>query len=309
MAKQRIKKERCPNCDHPLSERAEFCSQCGQENHDINRPFKYLFWEILEGAFNLDSRTWTSFHALFRYPGKIALEFNAGKRKSYVPPVRFFLLSSIVFFLLLSINPFGKEEITKVDTDSLFENRDTLPINLGFSNMKISRVEYLAIFDYNDHQIDSFLVTKSISPNFYNRKMTKGFPRVLNNLQSFQQRMYKNFSIAVFFLVPIFAFLLHLFYLRQKKFYVEHLILGLNYHAFFFLTSSLLIILSWFAFPDITVLISFLYSFIYLTLALKRFHQQAWGKTILKSVLLFSSYFIITTVIMLFASLVAVILF
>ncbi|MFK8102941.1 MAG: DUF3667 domain-containing protein [Saprospiraceae bacterium] len=309
MAKQRVKKERCPNCDHPLQETAEFCSQCGQENHDINRPFKYLFWEILEGAFNLDSRTWTSLRTLFRYPGKMALEFNAGKRKSYVPPVRFFLLSSIVFFLLLSINPFGTEEMTKVNVDSLFEDRDTLPINLGFSNMRMSKAEYLAIFDYNDDQVDSFLVSKSLSPSFYNRKMTKGFPRVLNNLPSFQQRMYKNFSIAVFFLVPIFAFLLHLFYLRQKNFYVEHLILGLNYHAFFFLTSSILIILGWIAFSDITILISFLCSFIYLMFALKRFHQQRWGKTILKSFLLFFSYFIITSVVMIFASLIAVILF
>lgn len=307
MAKKRIKKDSCPNCAQTLKEVDEFCPQCGQENHTINRPFKYLFWEILESAFNLDSKTWKSLSTLFRHPGKIALEFNAGKRKSYVPPVRFFLLSSIIFFLLLSFNRFGDNNIPKIDTNVLFANDDTIPLNLGVEHFNITKTEYNALLNYNAAQVDSFLVTKSVSPSFFNRKMVMGFPKVMRDLQFFEQKMYKNFSFAVFFMVPLFAFILVFLYNRQKKFYIEHLIFGLNYHSFFFLMSSILVIIGWFVSSELSSLLSFCFSFIYLILALKGFYQQGWGKTILKACLLYLSYTIVVAIVMVIASLAAII--
>ena len=91
-----------------------------------------------------------------------------------------------------------------------------------------------------------------------------------------------NFSKVLFYLLPIFALLLKLFYIRRNFFYSEHLVFSIYYYNFFYFAASLQLLfnlipmLSWAA-----TLIGF-WVFFYLLFAMKRMYQQSWKKTILK---------------------------
>lgn len=91
-----------------------------------------------------------------------------------------------------------------------------------------------------------------------------------------------NFSKVLFWLLPFFALVLKLLYVRRGFYYSEHLVFTIYYYNFFYLAGSFQMMLgqlSWLSwFPT---LIGY-WIFFYLLFAMKRMYGQSWGKTILK---------------------------
>lgn len=101
----------------------------------------------------------------------------------------------------------------------------------------------------------------------------------------FVQAFLDNFSKALFFLLPVFALLLKLLYVRKDYFYSEHLVFSIYYYNFFYLAASLLMLIN--QYEHIALMdwlgngIS-LWIFIYLLFAMKRMYNQSWKKTSIK---------------------------
>ncbi len=89
----------CLNCGEPLA--GIFCAQCGQEDKEVRRPFLYFMQEFLRIALELDGRAYRTIYYLFTRPGYLTKEYFAGKRISYTPPLRLFLIISIGFFIII----------------------------------------------------------------------------------------------------------------------------------------------------------------------------------------------------------------
>lgn len=107
--------------------------------------------------------------------------------------------------------------------------------------------------------------------------------------KEFGKAFLDNFSKVLFFLLPVFALLFKLLYVRKDYFYSEHLVFSIYYYNFFYLAGSLQIIVNYFegvAFMEwISTIIGF-WIFFYLLFAMKRTYNQSWKKTILKFLLL-----------------------
>lgn len=100
---------------------------------------------------------------------------------------------------------------------------------------------------------------------------------------SILQAFYDTIPIAMFFLLPIFAFILKLFY-RKHGLYAHHLVFSFYYFAFLFTVFSVILIINFiYDFPDWLDFIVMLSTFFYLLLGLKYFYEQGWFKTILKT--------------------------
>ena len=94
-----------------------------------------------------------------------------------------------------------------------------------------------------------------------------------------------HFSQVLFYLLPFFALLLKLLYIRRNYYYSEHLVLSICYYNFFYLAASLILLIN--LIPGlgfINVLIGF-WIYFYLLFAMKRMYNQSWRKTILKFVI------------------------
>ena len=50
----------------------------------------------------------------------------------------------------------------------------------------------------------------------------------------FIETLRSNISTVMLFCIPLFAFVLKILYLRQRRFYIEHLVYALHIHAFFY---------------------------------------------------------------------------
>lgn len=103
--------------------------------------------------------------------------------------------------------------------------------------------------------------------------------------EEFKQSFNDNFSKVLFWLLPFFALLLKLLYIRRDYFYSEHLVFSIYAYNFFYLASSIIMLvdlvpwLGWLA-----TLMGF-WVYFYLLFAMKRMYGQRWGKTIAKFIL------------------------
>ncbi|WP_026994565.1 DUF3667 domain-containing protein [Flectobacillus major] len=97
--KKRRKVEICHNCHTILTPEDNFCSNCGQENHDLKVGLGQLLYDVFEGITNFDTKFYNTAKSIFAQPGKITKDFLEGRRARYVPPIRLYLLTSFVFFL------------------------------------------------------------------------------------------------------------------------------------------------------------------------------------------------------------------
>ncbi len=92
--------KQCRNCHTPFD--GTFCPNCGQKDVDLERPIHELIGEILKETLDIDGRASLTFRTLLMQPGVLTSEYLAGRRKSYTPPLRLYLVISVSFFLLVA---------------------------------------------------------------------------------------------------------------------------------------------------------------------------------------------------------------
>jgi hypothetical protein len=130
MSKIRRKSDICLNCDNALRPEDNFCPNCGQENNSHKIPVKHLLLEVFVDFFHFDTKLWNTVKASVTRPGKITIDYLEGKRARYVPPVKFYVFVSFIFFLLLG--KLSEEAIDK--NQSLFKKGQSDSwINISFN--------------------------------------------------------------------------------------------------------------------------------------------------------------------------------
>lgn len=106
---------RCQNCAAELH--GPFCHACGQKDFDFRRSFGSVASELLETFLNFDGKLLRGMHTLLFRPGRLTAEFLAGKRTSQVPPLRFYIFVSVIYFLADAFSGGGALRVAEnVDT-------------------------------------------------------------------------------------------------------------------------------------------------------------------------------------------------
>src|SRR5579859_1546462 len=95
----------CLNCGHLVEER--FCTHCGQENLEPKESVGHIVGHFFADITHFDSKLFTTLKDLILRPGFLTREYVAGRRMSYLNPIRMYVFSSAVFFLALFA---GKKE-------------------------------------------------------------------------------------------------------------------------------------------------------------------------------------------------------
>ena len=104
---------------------------------------------------------------------------------------------------------------------------------------------------------------------------------------------YDTIPIAMFFLLPIFALILKLFYYRKGA-YAHHLVFSFYFFSFLFTVFSVLLLLNfvWQGFPGWLITLIMLSTFIYLFIALRRFYNQGWIWSFVKCSMVTFTFFV-----------------
>ncbi len=99
------KEKNCLNCGTEVMGR--FCHVCGQENIVTHQGFWSLTKHFVYDVLHFDGKFFHTLAYIFTRPGFVARQYAEGKRMSYLDPIRMYLFTSAIFFLVFfSVNSF-----------------------------------------------------------------------------------------------------------------------------------------------------------------------------------------------------------
>ena len=113
----------CLNCGTEL--KGPFCYFCGQPDRNFMRFFPALLRDVMEDVLDLDSRFMRTLKPLLFKPGRLTRDYMQGRRFRYAPPMRVYIFSSIVFFLLAALLSSNAINIEARDGDLILVESNT----------------------------------------------------------------------------------------------------------------------------------------------------------------------------------------
>ncbi len=167
-------------------------------------------------------------------------------------------------------------------------------INSGANQDKVNKS---LSFDFSQKKVDS-LITLGVSdetiykemgmsenPNFIVKQFYSQMLKFYKNKEggSILQSLYDTIPIALFVLLPIFAFLLKLLFFRKGPF-SHHLVFSFYFFSFLFTVFSIILGVNYlWEVPDSLDTLLILCTFFYLVIAIKRFYGQGWFLSFFKT--------------------------
>ena len=274
-AKKLAGSAQCLNCGTDLE--GPFCYYCGQPDRNFMRFFPALLRDMLEDLLDLDSRFIRTIKPLLFKPGRLTRDYMQGRRFRYAPPMRLYIFSSIVFFLLaallstdaVTINKENHEGVILLSTGSgenqqvVEEALDKLPADV-VEQIDVEEVlAETAELDEEERGIELEDIQFNDKP--WNRETNpvdiKWLPDWLNdrindeveespqkadqineNPNLIIDKVFDILPATMFVLLPVVALIFKFWYLFAKRFYVEHLIFALHNHAFIFISLILILL-------------------------------------------------------------------
>ena len=93
------KEKICLNCNADLYGR--YCHVCGQENLEPKETVWHLVTHFFNDITHFDGKFFETVKYLLRKPGFLSTQYMAGKRASYLNPIRMYVFTSAIFFIIV----------------------------------------------------------------------------------------------------------------------------------------------------------------------------------------------------------------
>lgn len=298
----------CLNCGTSLY--GHYCHVCGQENNEPKESAWHLIKHFAEDVTHFDGKFFSSLKNLIRKPGFLAEEYIKGRRAAYLPPVRMYLLYSAIFFLAIfsmageaghtderiahfrdSVEEHSTSNFIGYHRQALLGSEDDITY-LCFDR----RLAHNGVHVYDSIQNALPDSMKDTGPErFIARRLAAAATVYHRNPNEFMEKAGEGFmhssSKIFFFLLPVFALLLSLLYIRRKEYYfVAHAVFSIHFFCLVFMMALLYALLfnygggSHNANRLVLWLLLFINigTYIYLYIAMLRFYKQGWFKTFIK---------------------------
>ena len=313
----------CLNCDTSLS--GQYCGNCGQRARSRLISLWGLISEAFGDLFELDSRLWQTLGPLIVRPGKLTQDYLLGRRARFMPPFRTYLVLSVVFFLVAFFDP-------REDFNVLFEPaEDAAPADPSAEEIRQGVLEELAeegiiVADEalphededssglninvtsgeSDVECDIDDIKAADMPDWLSNRLTPERLQLMcervmaDDGRALFGKLRDNVPAALFVLLPLMALVLKVTYPLSKRYYVEHLLFVVHYHAFVFLMLTLQVLFARFGalvrIPESAIDVVLIGAAIYIPAYLFRSMQRVYGQgafiTALKYIFLLLSYFL-----------------
>ena len=255
---------------------------------------------MLEESFHFDGRFANTLKLLLLKPGELSREFSLNRRARYVPAVRLYLFTSLLFFFVFALNAGSRAESARVidiDLPGATAQTDTHGLNRYLDSEYQAKVALIearkgsfgrvmllqwAVLLESDSELNDSDVTRLL------------LPLVVDALVSPKRTfdvLIDNVAIAIFVFLPLYALVLKLFYPGvNRRYYIEHLVFAMHLHSVGFIVFTALACIAFvsrqgnsptaaLAWLQTGLVIAY---FGYHYLSLLRYYGQSWFKTSIK---------------------------
>lgn len=309
----------CLNCGTTVI--GKYCHNCGQENIEPKESVWHLVSHFFNDITHFDGKFFASLKDLILKPGFLSKEYMNGRRVRYLNPIRMYMFTSFIFFLVFFSFFRVDENVVKIqinninldDIDSSQLKKLSAEMNHGMPLTKeqirkrydSTEISFASSKYKSKEEYDSLLKTGVVKDNWLKRMFAyKGIElneKYRNNKSLGVAEMIGKIQHTIpqmlFVLLPLFALLLKLLYIRRKNFYyTDHAIFTIHFYIFIFLAMLPIFAFikiqgntgtNWTSYVNLALIAGI---FFYLYKAMRNFYMQSRGKTILKYLLLFMSF-------------------
>lgn len=295
-----------------------FCQVCGQENVEPRETVGALVAHFFADITHFDGKFFKSTALLFRKPGFLSKEYAKGRRARYLNPIRFYVFTSAVFFLVF-FSLFDAENLGLGNSGDKTVDTDTLLANIRKDINSRGRNAALAkpILDSTESILkDSSSIKSKFSPsnkreydsvqatlpaakrdNWLNRELKYRGMEIEQKYKDDDKTLMINlvdkflhsFPYLLFISLPLYALFLKMLYWRKKDlYYVDHGMFLIHLYIFTFLLLLLVVLFSKLGelinsnFSGYVQTILLVYGIFYALRAMKNYYEAGWGSTIMK---------------------------
>jgi hypothetical protein len=265
------KHKNCLNCG--VLVKGRYCHRCGQENIVTKQSFEAFAKHFIYDILHFDGKFFHTLKDLLLKPGQVAKAYVSGKRMYYLDPVRMYLFTSAVFFLVFF--SIAKPKVTDDPPQSMMlANKERIMLanyllalrkytGKPFRSYMISKLldtSLIIILNKDSIHVDSLVFFKGAS--YKMQTLTKAELIKKDEQASWLERLLKkkahklalansdrlasapvlllnefvhNLPYLLFISLPFFALILKLLYIRHPRFYYsDHIIFTLYHYIFSF---------------------------------------------------------------------------
>lgn len=241
----------CPNCGSPTENpEGKYCSTCGQKHIDKHElAVRHFFGHLVHEITHLDSnKIGRTFKTLIVKPGELTREYLAGRKGSYINPIRVYLTVSALYFLfawgaLATAGGGGAEDMAKRPFFAQIAERKGVDPSVLAVKVQEKTGKYSAVLRFA-----SVLLSGLFLMLLYRSTGKYYVEHLIFSLHFYSFDFLAKCIVALFYLASDHVG--QTVYLASRAGY-------------------------------------YLLAFVYLTFALRRVYQQAWPTTIFKSVVQF----------------------
>jgi hypothetical protein len=247
----------CLNCGAEITGR--YCAACGQENIEPKQTVWHLIQHVLSDVTHFDGKFFITVKDLFAKPGFLSKEYMIGRRVRYLDPIRMYIFTSAIFFLIfLSLFDVKHQHTSAKTREAILKDPDLMELLSKSKNpadslrilnnynsaatpliqldddstakkekgvkVKVEKAEYSSVESYDSAQ-------KALPPakrdGWIRHKLNTRQIQV--NLQfnenpggtvrELLSNFMHNFPKILFISLPLFALVLKLLYYRRKNYY------------------------------------------------------------------------------------------
>ena len=253
----------CLNCGAALH--GSFCSACGQRSVPPDPTVAEVAGDAWQELSGYDGRIAATIRGLLR-PGYLTREYVAGRRASYLSPVRLYLIASVIYFVAASSTPPSMSTRSgQVEAPGGLQIGVTRSTD-GDELSAEERAQLLASADKAPAVFRPLLRAVASDPIAFRARVMTIMPRVF------------------FALLPVFAVIVALFY-RGRRFPTS-LVFAVHLHAFAFTAFTLSEAAKLTGSIGVAVAVSGVVTVAfaaYLLLALRAVFGGSWPATVLKA--------------------------
>ena len=136
----------------------------------------------------------------------------------------------------------------------------------------------------SNETLDSFMRARNIEITAINRASLRGTSRLLTGggMHQYNQILWQNFSKMMFLLMPIFAFLMWIFFRKKLPYYTQHLVFSIHFHTAMFMALIIYSLISFLIIGSNSImsLIALIISIVYLAASIKNVFSLKWSRAV-----------------------------
>lgn len=298
---------------------------------ETKESFGHLVSHFFQDITHYDSKLLLTLKYLFFYPGLLTKKYVAGHRADYVNPIRLYVFTSFLFFLILGsvnhgVNPYLRKKPD--EKSAALQEQEKATISIGRAGQRLKdTLPNIQTDDSTDYKTaanvlltledltkdttgraailyDSLQQAKPaadrdgfILRNFMRRHLEMRDKYGDNQKEVLSRQMSHHYPKLMFLLLPFFALLLKIVFRRKDLFYADHAIFAIHLHTFVFILYMMGILLNLLLHNDEVYGWLILPVLLYLVMAARNMYDLSWGGAIGRSILLFSLYVIGTLIV------------